>query len=71
MIKKHTSPVKLERQKRTYYFPGNEKVELENVTELIVTESGNHRLKTADDKLHIIPPGWIHIEIYDQTEWNI
>lgn len=31
--------------------------------ELTISESGNHYLKTRDGKLHIIPTGWIHIEI--------
>lgn len=60
---------KLNESKRVYRFPGNEKVVLEKVSELIVTESGNHRIK-ASDKLHIIPAGWIHVEI-DEKEWTI
>ncbi len=62
---------KLNETKRIYRFPQGETVELVNVTELKVSESGNHRLKTADKKLHIIPTGWIHIEIHDETEWTI
>lgn len=63
--------VKLSEQKRVYHFPNKEMVVLESVTELKVSESGNHRLKTADNKLHIIPTGWLHIEIYDKTQWTI
>lgn len=63
--------VKLSEQKRIYYFPNNESVVLENVTELKISVSGNHRLKTADNKLHIIPTGWLHIEIHDEKEWTI
>lgn len=55
---------------RTYIFPKGEKVVLINVEELKVSESGNHRLKTSDGKLHIIPTGWIHIEI-DTEKWTI
>ncbi len=47
---------------RLYVFPNNEKVRLENVTEFFAS-STTHRLKTADGRLHIIPMGWIHIEI--------
>lgn len=62
--------VQLKESKRTYHFPKGEKVVLEKVTELIVSDSGNHRLKTADNKLHIVPPGWNHIEI-DEKEWTV
>jgi hypothetical protein len=51
-----------------YYFPRNEKVELKEVTELIVSDSGTHYLKTKDGKSHTIPIGWIHIEL-DIEEW--
>lgn len=47
---------------RTYDF-GAWTVYLENVTHLLVRDSGTHRLRTADGNLHIIPTGWIHIEI--------
>jgi len=48
---------------RTYTFPGGELVRLENVTHFLARDSGTHRLKTADGKLHIVPVGWLHIEI--------
>ena len=63
-------PIQLKESSRTYFFPSDEKVVLLNVTELIVRDSRTHRLKTADNKLHIIPTGWIHIEI-DETEWTV
>lgn len=66
----HENAVNLKEKKRTYVFPGNEKVELFDVIELIVRPSGTHRLKTNDKKLHIIPLGWIHIEI-DEEEWTV
>lgn len=62
--------IKLNEKQRIYYFSNEEKVVLNHVTELIVRESGTHRIKTADNKLHIIPQGWIHIEI-DETEWTV
>lgn len=63
--------IELQEKKRTYDF-GKVlgKVVLENVTELVVRESGRHRLKTADGKLHIVPVGWIHVEI-DASEWTV
>lgn len=54
---------------RVYTFPGGE-VRLENVVEFCARASGTHRLKTADGKLHIVPTGWIHIEI-DTTAWTV
>ncbi len=48
---------------RTYTFPGGDKITLTNVTALLVRPSGNHRLQTGDGRLHIVPAGWIHIEI--------
>jgi len=57
--------------KRTYCFPeGN--VELFGVNELIVRPSGTHRLKTNDGHLHIIPSGWLHIDINSGNEyWQV
>jgi len=57
----------LDEQTRTYYFSNNEKITLTNVFEVKVSASGTHRIKTKkpDGKilLHIIPTGWLHIEI--------
>jgi len=61
---------KLNEKQRIYYFPGGDKVVLNEVIELLVRESGTHRIKTADKKLHIIPNNWIHIEI-DDSEWTV
>lgn len=54
---------------RTYRFPCGEAVVLHDVTELVVRPSGTHRLKTADGKSHIVPTGWIHIEL-DIENWT-
>jgi len=48
---------------RTYTFPGGDTITLEGVTHFLARESGTHRLKTADGKLHIVRANWIHIEI--------
>ena len=48
---------------RTYTFPNGEKVALKDVTHFLARDSGTHRLQTADGKLHIVPVGWLHIEI--------
>lgn len=62
--------VKLNEKQRIYTFPGGDKVVLNKVVELVVRESGTHRIKTADEKLHIVPTGWIHVEI-DEKEWTV
>lgn len=48
---------------RTYTFPNGDTVSLADVTHFLARPSGNHRLRTADGKLHIVPAGWIHLEI--------
>lgn len=60
--------IKLKGKSRIYHFPGGDKVELTNLIELIVRDSGNHRIKMADKKLHIVPTDWLHIEIEDEGE---
>jgi hypothetical protein len=64
------NPIELSEKSRTYHFPKGDKLTFEQVTELIVRESGTHRLKTADGKLHIIPVGWLGITI-DESEWTV
>lgn len=55
---------------RTYHFAGGESTTMFNVTHLLVRPSGNHRLRTADGKLHIIPPVFLRIEI-DSDEFAL
>lgn len=54
---------------RIYTFP-NGTVQLAGVSALNVRDSGTHRLKTTDGKLHIVPVGWLHIEI-DADGWTL
>lgn len=54
---------------RTYKFPNSETVTLKDVTHFM-NRPTNHRLKTADGKLHIVPTGWIHVEI-ETTAWTV
>lgn len=62
--------VKLSEKERVYHFANGEKVILTNVVELVTRISGNHRIKTADGKLHIVSPGWLHVEITD-NDWTV
>jgi hypothetical protein len=59
---------------RTYTFPGGDQVVLKNVHEVIPMNTGTHRVKTYNrgvPTLHIIPTGWIHIEIKTRSgQWS-
>lgn len=57
-------------RKRTYHFPSGERIELKDVTHLLIRPSGTHRLMTADGHKWIIPPGWLAIEL-DMDEWTL
>lgn len=54
---------------RTYVYPGGHEVVLCNVTRFLARESGTHRLQTKDGMLHIVAPGWLHIQI-DADAWT-
>lgn len=54
---------------REYTFPGGDKVKIENVAKVAVSESGTHRLETSTGRKHIVPSGWVHIEI-DVAAWT-
>ena len=54
---------------REYTFPGGEKVKIENVVRVSISESGTHRLETKTGRKHIVPAGWVHIEI-EVDEWT-
>lgn len=55
---------------RTYTFPNGGKTTICNVSRLAVSPSGTHRIETPAGTKHIVPSGWIHIEI-DADEWTI
>lgn len=58
---------------RTYVFAikggGFVNVNLMNVVAVCVRPSGTHRLETANGRKHIVPPGWLRIEL-DVDEWT-
>lgn len=62
---------KLNEDARTYVFPGGDTITIEAVRELRISASGNHRLITADRRLHIIKPNWLHIEIQSKKSWEL
>jgi hypothetical protein len=59
---------------RTYTYPNGAgepiQITLNDVKELVVRESGTHRLVTGDGHRHIMAPGWLHIEV-DVDEWTV
>ena len=57
-----------EEKTRTYTFP-NGSVSVNDVKRISVSDSGTHRLETSDGKKHIIPTGWLHIEL-DVDSWT-
>ncbi|MCK5613502.1 hypothetical protein KAR91_67150 [Candidatus Pacearchaeota archaeon] len=62
---------KVDEKSRVYTFPNHTSVGLVDVTHIAVSESGNHRIKTKDGKLHIIASGWVHISIETESgEWT-
>ena len=61
---------KIDEKERIYTFPNSETVTLKTVIEIGIGTSGTHRLRTSDGKLHIIPVGWLHIEI-EAVDWSI
>jgi hypothetical protein len=69
-VKPELKPLTPPERSRTYEFPGGHRVTLANVTRFLARESGTHRLETADGRLHIIPAGWLHIEI-DAEGWSL
>lgn len=54
---------------REYTFPGGEIVKIDDVAKVAVSESGTHRIETKTGRKHIVPVGWIHIEI-DVDKWT-
>ncbi len=69
-----TDEIFVNERTRTYTFPGGEQVVLKNVQAITVRPSGTHRVRTVHrgkTTLHIIPTGWIHIEIDSpEGDWS-
>ncbi len=54
---------------REYTFPCGAKVKIDEVAKIAVSNSGTHRLETKSGRKHIVPTGWIQIEI-DAAAWT-
>ena len=65
------TPIQLTETTRVYDF-GDRQVRLDDVRELIIRDSGTHRVRTGDGQLHVISPGWLAIHIDDGgKDWTI
>lgn len=56
-------------RKRTYVFPGEQKLELTDVTHVEVRASGKHRITTAGGRKLFVNSGWLWLEI-ETDEWS-
>ena len=58
---------------RRYTFPNDQFITINKPRALSVSDSGTHRITTEEpSRLHIIPPGWLHIEIESEVgKWEI
>ena len=55
--------------KRTYVFPGGNRVVYEGVESICVRPSGTHRLNLKNGCKVIVPTGWLAIEIDSLKDW--
>jgi len=62
--------IEVNRQDRKYTFP-NGVVEIKDIMSINVSKSGTHRLNTVDGKKHIVPYGWLHIELDIDGDWTL
>ena len=56
---------------RVYTFKDEQSIIVPKVRNIEISASGNHRLITADHRLHIIPKGWLHIVINSKNGWEM
>ena len=57
--------------KRTYFYASGQAYSLDDVTELRVSESGNHYITCKGDKKAIAAAGWEFILLEGLSEWNL
>ena len=63
---------KITEEYRIYTFPNKEIIRIDKCRKLKVSNSGNHRIITEDGLLHIVPIGWLHIEIKSEVgDWEL
>ncbi len=62
---------KLNENNRVYTFPNQESVIVPQVRDLRISATGNHKLITEDGRLHLVPKGWLHIEINSDKGWEL
>lgn len=54
---------------RVYHYPNNRTVVINSVSGLLVSNGGNHYIRTTEGKQYIMAPGWeyIHFKADDFT----
>ena len=64
-------PMRVYEKRRVYHYKDGHKVTLRNPRKIIARPSGSQRVRTRDGKMHIILPGWKHLEIEPKprTSW--
>jgi hypothetical protein len=55
---------------RTYIWPNGLRDTIKDVIRISVSDSGTHRLETGDGLKHIVPKGWIRIQL-DVKGWTL
>jgi len=61
--------IKVNEKTRKYHFPNTTQIILKDVREVRITKTNTHYLATADGIKHIIPYGWVWIEIDSEKDW--
>lgn len=56
-------------KRRTYIYSNGFKLTINNVTDVSVSDSGNHRIETERGKKYIVTPGWVAMEL-DVEQWT-
>lgn len=62
-------PVTNGERRRIYTYANGSTFTVENVSDVAISKSGNHRLNTKDGRKFIVMAGWIAIEV-DADFWS-
>jgi hypothetical protein len=61
--------LKTSERRRTYIFPGGDRLEYKWVSAVAISERGTHRLELSDGAKVIVRPGWLAVEL-DTDDWE-
>lgn len=54
---------------RKYIYSNGFKLNIKNVIDVTISDSGNHRIETEDGKKYIVTTGWVAVEL-DTEQWT-